>query len=100
MSYNKALAQYWQNGQIKQMIYDRGHIIAQELDLEIQSISNKTLKDVLCEMLNVFQEDKKLVFSKNVLIETIKIVTGHDLTFKINSLINGNINITNVLYNL
>ena len=30
--------------------------MAQELDLPIQRISNNTLKDVLCEMLNLFQK--------------------------------------------
>ena len=73
------------------MIYDRGHIMARELDLEIQRLSNKSLKDVLCAMLDLFHKDKELMFSKNLLIEVIKNVTGHDLTLKINSLINGDI---------
>ena len=74
--------------------------MAQELDLEIGRVSNKTLQDVLCEMLNIFQKDAKLTFSKNVLIEAIKTVTKHDLTSKINSLIDGDINLTNILSNI
>jgi hypothetical protein len=100
LAYDQASIQYWQNGRIKQMIYDRGHIMAQELDLEIGRVSNKTLQDVLCEMLNIFQKDAKLTFSKNVLIEVIKTVTKYDLTSKINSLIDGDINLTNILSNI
>ena len=94
------LQKYWQNAGIKQTSYDRGHIIAHELDLEIQRISNKTLEDVLCKILNLFQEDKKLMFSKKILIETIKDITTYDLTLKINNLINGNITLSNELPNV
>lgn len=99
-TYDQLSAEYWKNGQVKQTIYDRGHIIAQELDLEIQRISNKTLKDVLCEMSNLFHQDKKLMFSKNILVETIRKLTNYDLTLKINSLIDGNVNISNELSNI
>lgn len=63
--------------------------MAQELDLEIKRLSNKSLQDVLCEMLNAFQQDEKLTFSKSILVETIKKVMKHDLTLKINNLIDG-----------
>ena len=39
-------------------------------------------------------------FSKNMLIETIKILTKHDLTLKINSLIDGNISLSHEVPNI
>lgn len=90
LSYDQIALKYWQHPQAKQTIYDRGHIMAHELDLEIQAISNITLKNVICEIAKLFQNDKNLVFSKNILINSIKNLTKHDLTEKIDSLIDGN----------
>lgn len=74
--------------------------MAYQLYLEIAKISNKTLKDLLCVMLKLFQEDKNLVFSKNILMKAIKTVTKHDLTLKIFSLIDGKIDSSHELSNM
>jgi hypothetical protein len=100
LAFDEASSKYWQNREIKQMIYDRGHIMAQELDLEIKRVSDKTLQDVLCELLRVSQKDTKLTFSKNLFIKAIKTVTNKDLTLKINGLIDGNFNLANILSNV
>lgn len=89
LTYKELCSQYWKNQHMQKIIYDRGHIMAKKLDEEIREVSNKTLKDVLCRLIQLFKEDKKLMFSKELFIKTTREVTGYDLSSKINNLIDG-----------
>lgn len=93
------LSQYWQNTEAKQTLYDRGYIIANELDLAVNRASGKSLEDVLCVMLERFRAEESLFFSKKILVETIKFITKQDFELKIDDLIDGKISLSDLSKN-
>lgn len=87
---------YWELGKIA---YYRGHIIAQELDSEVQKLSKGkyNLQSVLRSMIKMFQENKELEFSDSLLANVLQKVTGQNFKDKLTSMINGDINLSNNL---
>jgi len=84
---------FWWRKDAQRIPYVKGFIIAHELDLKIQAISNNkySLKDIFFAMLKEARVTKsKLIFSPELLLSYIKKVTEQDLSQELQSILKPN----------
>lgn len=86
---NRIKEEFWSDGRIQKLPYNRGRIFAFYLDalLKKQTAGQKDLKMVMKELLIVCRSERKK-FSTSLLVETVKRTTNIDISSPIEEYIN------------